>query len=682
MIQLLLGLGLVMSAGAVEPTRGPVPIELLFVDHEATQMQVSPDGKYLASIFVREKELVKGEIWSRWTALAAFRIDDRKPVPLLDNEDVLVLNFWWVGDNRLLVTYAKFLTGRGHYWGMFSCNPDGSDFVALVTPGDNTYFEQKFVLVGCEVLHTQTGNADEVVVARRAFGDAFEQRVQRDMDNIESAAGTYLLNVRTGKVKLLTPAVEFTHRWLLDATGHAAAAVAAPKAAYHRDGRLKDRTRLPDSLVYWINDDGSTEHLKEILTGEDEDFVAIGITGKREGLLFRSRQGKDKAAIYLYRRATKTIEGPLASSAETEAGELYNSPLDGSPVGAIFPEAKTRIHYFDPRLAAMQKGIDAALPEYVNRFVSWDRELDRVLIFSESPSEPGRYFLFDRKAGTLEMVFNRTPWLKGWALGNTEAVTIPAHDGLAMSALLTRPPGAATGNPLPMVLLVHGGPWGIRDQFEFDPERAFYATRGYAVLQVNFRGSAGYGRAVELGSFGQMGNAMQNDLNDAVAWAVKQGVADPARVIIAGNSYGGYAALRGATRDPNLFAAAIAGFAPVNLTAMFEYYRTTDDLLSLQFWTRRVGTLEADAQRLTEISPVNYLHRLKIPLFIQYGDNDQVVEYGQSKQLTQGLRTQKKKFTLFAPPNQREGHGFGRKENRFKAYTEIEKFLAKHLPAN
>lgn len=671
-IRLLLAFGLPAWVGAAEAPAGPVPVELLFVNHESSQMQVSPDGKYLASIFVREQEKPR----KRWTALAAFRIDDRKPVPLLDRENVNVENFWWVGDNRLLVAYWNF-----NGWGLFSCNPDGSDFVALVDPAKTDYNDPRILLLQCEVLHTQTGQPDEVLVARRNYAEAEEKWLSRATDHFENSRGAYILNVRTGKYRLVAKDPAYTHDWVVTKAGRPRVAITWPKEAFSRRGQLVDKTRVPESGVFWIDDHGTAEAVGGILTGEDEDFRAIGLNGDETGLLFHSRQGRDKGAVYLYRRSTRAIEGPLLEAGEAEADQFRRSALDQTPASLVFPEPKPRVHYFDARLATMQKGIDEVLPEFVNQFISWDREMARLLIASTSPTEPGRYYLFDRVAGKLEMVFQRTPWLRGWKLGTTEAVSIVARDGLKMQALLTRPPGAAPGTPKPMVLLVHGGPWGNRDQFEYDPERAFYATRGYVVLQVNFRGSAGYGRAVEQGSFGQFGRAMQDDLNDAVAWAVAQGVADPACVVIAGNSYGGYAALRGATRDPGLYRAVITGFAPANMTKVFEHYRNGNDMQRYHYWARRVADPEKDAALLREISPVNWLQRLRVPVFVLFGDDDEIVDYGQSKELVKTLRELRKKYSVFAPPNQGEGHGFNRKENRFKAYTEIEKFLAVHAPA-
>lgn len=674
---LLVGAGwLLASAG--ENQVSPVPIDALFRDYEFSQMAISPDGKYLASVFGREKE--KSDPPHRWTALAAFRIDDRTPLPLLDNEDVQIEGFSWVGDHRILVSFWKW-TSYGPARGIFSCNPDGTDFVTLVPAEWLEQSDPRVLITASSILRMCASSVDEVLISRTRNSRAVEKRIGKDFDHVENSPGLYRLNVRTGALRFVARDPSHVTDWIVDAQDQARFAVCYPETAFRSDGTLKDRAHVPAKEIYAFGANGQPTKLTEIATDEDEGFSVVGMAPDGDGFYFNARRGGERVAVFHYRASTKSVEGPVAKSEKYEVRGGIRSRLDGSSVGALFAEPKQRVRYFDPRLSTMQKGIDAALPEFVNRFDSWDRDMNRILIQSESPQEPGRFYLFDRNAGTLEMVFQRAPWLKGLKIPATTPVEIPARDGLQMDAYLTRPLGVPTDRPRPLVLLVHGGPWGIRDDWEFDPERIFYASRGYSVLQVNFRASFGYGRSVMQASYGQVGLKMQDDLDDAVAWAVAQGIADPKQVVIAGNSYGGYAALRGVTRDPEKYSAAIVGFAPVNWAKMFDYYRVQQgDDLGVEFLRTRIGDPEKDAERIREVSPINHLSRLKVPLFVQYGDDDERVNFGQSLELVKTLRALKKKFTQFSPPNQREGHGFQRKENRIKAYTEIEKFLRLNVP--
>jgi dipeptidyl aminopeptidase/acylaminoacyl peptidase len=255
-----------------------------------------------------------------------------------------------------------------------------------------------------------------------------------------------------------------------------------------------------------------------------------------------------------------------------------------------------------------------------------------------------------------------------------EPVSFTARDGLTVHGYITFPPGLERRN-LPLVLDVHGGPWH-RDTWGYDPEAQWLANRGYICLQVNFRGSTGYGKHFLNAGDREWGGKMQDDLTDAVRWAIQRGFADPGRVAVYGGSYGGYAALAGATFTPELFCCAVDIVGPSNLLTFID---TIPPYWSayLSMMHRRVGHPVADRDLLLARSPLNSVDRIRIPLLIAQGANDPRVKQAESEQIVAALKEKGIDHEYLLFPD--EGHGFAKPENRLKFYAAAERFLARHL---
>ena len=267
------------------------------------------------------------------------------------------------------------------------------------------------------------------------------------------------------------------------------------------------------------------------------------------------------------------------------------------------------------------------------------------------------------------------PALDGYALTTTRPVTYAARDGLVIPAYLTLPPGVEPRN-LPFVIMPHGGPWA-RDSYGFDPWVQLLANRGYAVLQPNFRGSVGYGKAFLNASTEQWGvGAMQHDLTDGVRWAVAEGIADPKRVAIMGGSYGGYATLAGIAFTPDLYACAVDIVGPSNVATLFESMPPYWKVRKVR-WRLRVGDVEGDAEFNRRISPLFHADAIRAPLLIGHGANDPRVKLSESEAIAAALRERNLPVTLVVYPD--EGHGFARPENNLDFVGRVEEFLARHL---
>jgi len=287
---------------------------------------------------------------------------------------------------------------------------------------------------------------------------------------------------------------------------------------------------------------------------------------------------------------------------------------------------------------------------------------------------PTRYHLYDRDRRSLQLLFEDRPRLGDYTLGTMEPFRVTARDGLELQGYLTAPPGTDRRD-LPTVLLVHGGPWA-RDIWGYDPQVQWLANRGYLVLQVNFRGSTGYGKRFLNAGDRQWAAAMHDDLVDTVRWAVGEGFADPDRVAIQGGSYGGYAALVGATFTPEVFACAVDLVGPSNLQTLIASIPPYWEPLIAQFHTR-MGHPEHDADLLWERSPLSRAEQVSIPLLIGQGANDPRVKQAESEQFVTVLRDRgiDHEYLLFED----EGHGFAKPDNRLRFYAAVEAFLARHL---
>ncbi|MFW5799076.1 MAG: alpha/beta hydrolase family protein, partial [Planctomycetota bacterium] len=299
---------------------------------------------------------------------------------------------------------------------------------------------------------------------------------------------------------------------------------------------------------------------------------------------------------------------------------------------------------------------------------------DAWLVAFTVDNGPVSYWAWDRSAGEGTFLFNHKPQLAEYELAEMEPVSFTSRDGLTIHGYITFPPGGGCQD-LPLVLNVHGGPWA-RDHWGYDPEAQWLANRGYICLQVNYRGSTGYGKAFVNKGDKQWGAAMHDDLLDAVQWAVDQGFADPAKVAIYGGSYGGYAALVGATMTPEVFCCAVDIVGPSNLLTFInsipEYWKPMIAMLH-----QRVGNPETEEDMLKQRSPLTHVENIRVPMLIAQGKNDPRVVEAESVQIVEAMKEKgiDHEYMLFED----EGHGFAKPENRLKFMAAAEAFLARHL---
>ncbi len=346
---------------------------------------------------------------------------------------------------------------------------------------------------------------------------------------------------------------------------------------------------------------------------------------------------------------------------------------DGTTLLGVFTSSLAEpVHWFDEKLAALQARFSRNLGDFHAAITSLSADRQRMLVSLTDASAPGALYLFDRKTDQLTRLAQMNPVISMRHLAPVSLVHYKARDGLDIEAVLTLPEGRKPEH-LPMVVLPHGGPWA-QDRPEWDYWSQFLANRGYAVLQPNFRGSTGYGDAFMHKGDGQLGLAMQDDVTDGVRWAVDQGIVDAKRVCIAGASYGGYAAMWGIVRDPDLYRCSIAVSGVSGLKReVNDFWRSTTANISIDAWKRMTPDFDA-------VSPINAVDRIHVPLLLIHGKKDVTVDFGNSQRMYDRMRRAGKVVELVPVPL--ADHHFERLEDRTTLLSAMEAFLAKYNPAD
>ncbi|MEJ2533920.1 MAG: S9 family peptidase, partial [Gammaproteobacteria bacterium] len=383
---------------------------------------------------------------------------------------------------------------------------------------------------------------------------------------------------------------------------------------------------------------------------------------------------RDKAAIYEYNFRTRTMGDLVFEHDEVDVSAVVSNEKTRSAIGVAYAVGKPERVWIDERWKQLMASIDQALPDTVNSFTSLDDEESIGVLTATSDRHPTTYYLFDFEKIQLKYLADSRPWMEPAELAEVRPITVTARDGMTLHGYVTLPAGSA-GKNLPTVVNPHGGPWA-RDSWGFNPQLQFLADRGYAVLQVNFRGSTGFGRQHYLAGRKQWGQAMQNDITDTLQWAVEQGITDPDRVCIYGASYGGYAAMAGLTFTPELYKCGINYVGATDLPTLFRTMPDTWNAGKEQMM-EMVGDEDADREFLEQWSPVNHADRIQAPVFMAYGLNDPRVTYHHRDLMEKAMDAAGVKYETMTKAD--EGHGFSKQENVYDFYARVDSFLAEHL---
>ena len=426
--------------------------------------------------------------------------------------------------------------------------------------------------------------------------------------------------------------------------------------------------------TYLYRDDGGGAFREVLTTSFRDAFVPQCFTADNRRLYAASNLGRDKLAIVLVDPATAREEELVYVRDDVDVAGLAWSKARRRASFVAYQTAKPGRHYLDPDARDLYEALEAKLPGYDIAIQSATDDETRMIVAATSDRTQGTRYVYDRASDRLTSLGEVAPWLPESSMASVRPITYRARDGLVIHGYLTLPNGVPAKS-LPVVVNPHGGPWH-RDGWGFNPEVQFLASRGYAVLQMNFRGSTGYGRAFWEASFKEWGGAMQDDVTDGVRWLIAEGIADPRRIAIYGGSYGGYAVLAGLTGTPELYA---CGIDYVGVSNLFTFMRTIPPYWKpfLAMMHEMVGDPERDRALLTERSPALNAERIRAPLLIAQGARDPRVNKDESDQMVAALESRGIEVPYIVKDN--EGHGFHNEENRFEFYEAMERFLARHL---
>jgi dipeptidyl aminopeptidase/acylaminoacyl peptidase len=432
---------------------------------------------------------------------------------------------------------------------------------------------------------------------------------------------------------------------------------------------------LPDGAFDVLVRDSDPDDWRKLLTIPAEDATSsdvVSFSGDGGSLLMISAAGSNTGRLTRVDLSTGAAEVLAEDPSADVTGAMLHPDTRDPQIVAILKDRMTYV-VLDPSVQDDLKAIQALHPG--DPVLAGRDDSDETwLVGFTNDTGPVPYFMYDRASRTGRFLFEHQPALSGYELAPMEPFSYQARDGLEIHGYVTFPPGLGRSG-LPTVLNVHGGPQA-RDTWGYNPEAQWLANRGYLCIQVNYRGSTGYGKAFVTAGDREWGGKMHDDLVDAVGYAVAQGWADPARVAIYGGSYGGYAALVGAAFTPGVFCCAVDIVGPSNLKTLLETIPPYWVPVIAQLY-RRVGNPETDADFLWSRSPLSRVHDIRIPLLIAQGANDPRVKQAESEQIVAALQEADIEYEYMLFPD--EGHGFAKPENRIKFYTAAERFLARYL---
>ena len=630
----------------------PLSVETFFRKPEFAAATLSPSGRYLAVIAPIDGR--QGLIVMDLTTRAATRMKAPNAGDLL--------RVAWQNDERLVATIGELQLASGeppHEAGLVAVNRDGSDsrFVAAAMPrsgaGSNVSekgFERPWYV---HVLRVVEGTNDILITAR--------ERNYRSAD-------VYRYDTVSGRRTLLTfDSPGEASRWVVDFDG-------VPRAVVVDD--------VDHDLSAWYvrkSADALWVKVEEAKLGRlESEPMQFDPDGK---ILYVSarRGGADRAAIYEYAVDAGTWKNAIASHPLRDLDAYSVRFVADYPtrklLGLRYADDKPTTVWFDADWARMQKAVDASLPETVNVL---QRRGDRWIIVSASDRDPGEAYVLDANTMRLDKLLSFEPGIDPRAMAPQRWVRYAARDGLDVPALLTLPPDAA-GKRVPLVVDIHGGPNVPATRWGYDPAVQFFASRGYAVLQPQFRGTMGFGWKLRSAGYRKWGDEMQDDLEDGVKWAVAQGIADPAHVCFFGGSYGGYAAAWGAIKNAKTIRCAVAVVAVTSIDYLFDNAQT--DLARLAdrstLMAEQIGDPKTERARFRRVNPVDNADKVGVPILLAYGASDLRVPLVHGTEFRSALDRAHKEYEWVVYAD--EAHGFSKDANVFDFFGRVERFLAKHL---
>lgn len=583
--------------------------------------QISPNGEYYSYMAPFKNRM----------NVFIQKIGESEGKRITEVTDRDIAGYMWANNSRLL-----FLKDNGgdENWALYGVDIDGSNLLPLT----------KFDSTTTQLLDELEGLEDYILVA-------LNKRNKEIFD-------PYRLNIVTGELEMAAENPGNIQGWVTDHEGKIRVAITT-------DG-------LNTSLLYRTTENDVWQQI--LTTNFKESVSPLFFTFDNKNLYASSNLGRDKSSIVLFNLDSAKEEEVLFAHPEVDVSGLNYSKKRKVLTSISYTTDKSHRTFLDEQTKLWFSKLESKLDEYEIGISGSNKAEDKLIVRTYSDKSLGAYYFYDIIKDELTKIEDVAPWIDENDMCDMKPIQYKSRDGFTINGYLTLPKGKEAKN-LPVVVNVHGGPWA-RDNWGFNPEVQFLANRGFAVLQMNFRGSTGYGREFWEASFKQWGQAMQNDVTDGAKWLTNEGIADKNRIAIYGGSYGGYATLAGLCYTPDLYA---CGVDYVGVSNLFSFMKTIPPYWKpyLEMMYEMVGDVEADSAMLTAYSPALNADKIKAPLFVAQGAKDPRVNIDESDQIVNALKARGVSVEYLVKEN--EGHGFHNEENRFEFYEAMSSFLEKHI---
>ena len=598
-----------------------IPLEDFFKNPEKSSYQISPDGSFYSFMAPYKNRM----------NIFIQKIGDSSATQLTFEEARDIAGYFWPNNEQIV--FLKDEAGDENFH-LFGVNIDGSNPIGFTD----------FDGVRAQIIDDLPDQKDFVVIG-------LNKRNKQVFD-------PYRLNLKTGEISMLAENPGNIQGWMFD-----------------HDGKLRIATAIVDgvnqSILYRESEEDEFKTI--ITTNFKEGFNPQFFTFDNKNIIGSSNLGRDKYAIVEFDPISAKEVKVLYANDDYDVNGVGYSRKRKVITAAYFESWKSERHYFDSTSKATFEKIQKQLAGYEIGITGVNKDENILILRTYSDKSLGAYYIYNSEDDKMEKIVDVSPWIDENEMSNQLPIAYQSRDGLKINGYLTLPKGYNMENAknLPVVINPHGGPWA-RDSWGFNPEIQFLANRGYAVLQMNFRGSTGYGRKFFESSFKKWGREMQDDITDGTQWLIDKGIADSTRIAIYGGSYGGYATLMGLVKEPKMYA---AGVDYVGVSNMFTFMKTIPPYWEpmLEMMYEMVGDVEKDSTMLREVSPVFHVDKIKAPLFIAQGANDPRVNVDESDQMVKAMK--EKGIDVEYLVKKDEGHGFRNEENRFEFYRAMEKFL-------